>query len=485
MPKINTNKYFTLNKRGLCSILVGLMSIGATNINAQTIQLYINDSIQSSGVSKLNEQDIMVPIREICDALGGEIYYKSVENKYYILIEERMLVVQIGNADVWIDGKEVHLHIPPQIINGKLCISARALVEYFEFNIMWDSTNNVLYINDKVQGSSSSLNTPTETPVLPEGTDTLPSTPPTETPSNPPSTDDSMNGSNSSNGSINLENIKYISSSNQIVITKKGNLQAANIKLVDDYMQRTLKLQFDADYSYMLGNLNTTTVNDDSLTSIVITNSGYTEIQLKTPVVKAATITEDHENIYIKLNKPKEVYDKIVVLDAGHGDHDPGAVGINGVTEKSLNLQILNETVKALDNKGVKMYLTRKDDTYITLEGRTKVANEVEADYFISIHNNSGSAIANGTEVLYYPTDEASKRFASVVQEKFVSTLGVTNRGIKPRSDLAVLRGSKMPAILIEAGFITNQKDYEMLINTDKQRQMGTIIADSILVMFN
>lgn len=487
MPKKTTKKCLIPNKKGLSFLFVGLMSVSTININAQTIQLYINNNnIQTSGVSQINEKDIMVPIRELCDSLGGEIHYKAVENQYYILLDDTMLVVQIGNPDIWVDGEEIRLNVAPQTINGKLCIPARTLVEQLKFNVMWDSSNNVLYINDRL-GTNPTQNTEVQIPILPEGTDTIISDSTLDNTNNSPVINESTNGTNNSIGSnseIVNGNIKYIAELNQLVISKKGTVNLSNIEIVDDYMQRIIKVKFDRSYSQLF-NAATIAINDDALTSLSIKNNTYTEIELRTPIVKAATITEDQNNIYIKLNKPKEVYNKIVVLDAGHGDHDPGAIGINGITEKALNLQIMNETVRALENKGVTVYLTRSDDTFVALDGRTKVANEIESDYFVSIHNNSGVEIANGTEVLYYPTDEISKRFASIVQEKFVATLGVTNRGIKARSDLAVLRGSKMPAILIEAGFITNQKDYGMLVNPEKQRQIGTIIAESILQMFN
>lgn len=90
--------------------------------------------------------------------------------------------------------------------------------------------------------------------------------------------------------------------------------------------------------------------------------------------------------------------------------------------------------------------------------------NKSGATCFISIHCNSfGNETAHGTEVLYYPSSGKGKTLAAIMQEQLVKITGLTNRGIKPRADLHVLKATKAPAILIETAFVSNQKEENLL----------------------
>ena len=108
-----------------------------------------------------------------------------------------------------------------------------------------------------------------------------------------------------------------------------------------------------------------------------------------------------------------------------------------------------------------KVYLTRDTDRYPTLQFRAALANEIDADLFVSIHNNAASATVRGTETLYYPmaTDTRGKKIAQLIQDAIVSSCNMQDRGIKPRTDLYVLRNTNMTAVLLETGFITNPEE--------------------------
>jgi len=111
----------------------------------------------------------------------------------------------------------------------------------------------------------------------------------------------------------------------------------------------------------------------------------------------------------ISVGKPSEIYNKIVVLDAGHGGKDPGAVR-DSVYEKDINFSILYTHTKELfENSDIKVYYTRETDTFISLNDRTKFALEVGADLFISLHMNASVyESAKGTEVFYSKANNSS-----------------------------------------------------------------------------
>ena len=157
----------------------------------------------------------------------------------------------------------------------------------------------------------------------------------------------------------------------------------------------------------------------------------------------------------------------ILVIDAGHGGKDSGAIG-NGKYEKNMTLAIVKAAKAYFDKDSrFEVHYTRVSDTYPTLDGRCELANEVNADLFISCHINSAGSTARGTETLYNK-DRNSKtkkggitsyQLASMMQTYALKATGFTNRGLVNRTGLRVLRKTNMPAVIIEYGFISNKTE--------------------------
>ncbi|MGN0464853.1 MAG: N-acetylmuramoyl-L-alanine amidase [Lachnospiraceae bacterium] len=166
---------------------------------------------------------------------------------------------------------------------------------------------------------------------------------------------------------------------------------------------------------------------------------------------------------------------KIVVLDAGHGGADTGAIG-NGLKEKDLTLQIVKAAKTYFDkDPNFKVYYTRLTDKTLTLRSRSDFANQLNADVFVSIHINSFTSTSEGTETLYNPNrpnkkdDLTSYQLASIMQAKIRAATGFPNRGLVQRTGLSVLNRTTMPACLDEFGFITNPSEAKsMSQNTQK-----------------
>ena len=180
--------------------------------------------------------------------------------------------------------------------------------------------------------------------------------------------------------------------------------------------------------------------------------------------------------------------DLIVVLDAGHGGYDSGAEG-NRLYEKDLTLKIAKYCQAELASyKGVKVYMTRTKDTYISLDNRVAYAAKVKADVFVSLHINSAVSSAVGAEV-YYPNSNyrpsigtKGQKLARMIQNNLVA-LGLRNRGIKtwnlPNGTyddgsaadyLAVIRGCKkqnIPGVLVEHAFISNASDAKTFLSSN------------------
>lgn len=156
-----------------------------------------------------------------------------------------------------------------------------------------------------------------------------------------------------------------------------------------------------------------------------------------------------------------------ICVDAGHGGTDPGAVA-NGVQEKDVNLAIALKVAKLLEEDGAKVVLTRDGDYFVTLSGRVQIANSAGCDIFISIHANAGPSSASGFEVYHYYGSTRGKSLATYVDDEIAKEIPLRNRGVK-EAGFYVIKYTRMPAILIETGFVTNA--YDVSIITDENYQ--------------
>jgi N-acetylmuramoyl-L-alanine amidase len=218
----------------------------------------------------------------------------------------------------------------------------------------------------------------------------------------------------------------------------------------------------------------------------------------------------------------------VVVLDAGHGGHDPGNLG-NGYKEKDIALKIVLEIGEALEKiPNVEVVYTRKKDVFVDLFERGKIANKAKANLFVSVHCNAHSSQAYGTEtfvlgvhrnqtnfevakkensVIFLESDHKTKYggfdpnspesvisiligqeeyleqsilLASLIQGNFTNTLKRNNRDVK-QAGLIVLHQTVMPSVLVEVGFLTNKSEGAYLNSSKGQKEMAESIKDAIL----
>lgn len=190
-------------------------------------------------------------------------------------------------------------------------------------------------------------------------------------------------------------------------------------------------------------------------------------------------------------NTSNAKYQKVIVIDAGHGGTEPGTLGeLDGevvVKEKDINLKIANRVIKILRDKGYNIIATRTTDTYVGLTTRAEIANSADADLFVSIHNNSfEDPQAQGTLTMYAYDDPkegnniSGKTIAQIMQKELVKGTQGQDRGLLKNPQIVVIRKTEMPAILVECLFMSNEEDLLELLDDERLDKIAEHIAKGI-----
>ena len=274
----------------------------------------------------------------------------------------------------------------------------------------------------------------------------------------------------------------------QMRLTLPKNVTSDNVSIDNIHVDRTITIAINGigkDYfsEYPIRG------NADDIVDITYMSEDYVGvIELTLDDVVEVQLTSEDEYIYLDFVDPHQVYDKVVVIDAGHGGNMPGATKM-GVYEKDLDLQIALELKKLFDecDKNIGVYYTRTDDSNPSFAARVGLANDSGADVFLSIHNNSTASgrmsSISGTEVMYEGGDSTgeSKEFASICLDNLIQALGSKSKGTVVGDEVYIIRMSNVPVALVEVGFMTNAEELKNLQDTEYQKKTARALYDAVL----
>lgn len=183
-----------------------------------------------------------------------------------------------------------------------------------------------------------------------------------------------------------------------------------------------------------------------------------------------------------------------VVIDAGHGGYDPGKIAVNDALEKDINLLIAGYLKEALEKENVEVIMTRTTDTdfrdngadYIKtkdLKLRCEIIENADADYCISIHQNSFTdSSVKGAQVFYYSGSMEGEKLARVIQNSLIENIDRDNtRVAKANDDYYMLVNSHCPAVIVECGFLSNRVEAEKLCDSDYQKKTAEAICQGFI----
>lgn len=283
-----------------------------------------------------------------------------------------------------------------------------------------------------------------------------------------------------------IQDIKTVAdgTSTQVIITTSEAMTYSIGKLVANK-----KIYFDFQNT-IVRERKTINVNNSIMTTVRVAQNAVKPSYISRVVLDmksleefTSNISDDKTVLTIVFGTPSEIVEKkLIVLDPGHGGKDPGAI-ITDLYEKVLNLDIAKRVQALLKaDERFEVYMTRETDVFIELLDRAKLANDKDADLFVSIHNNSMPKGFSGTMVLYNASKNAeNKTLADVFQAVVGKVGGLKGIGTRSREDLVVLKNIEVPGVLVEVACMSNLADRRELRKESFKQNIAQAVYDAIV----
>ena len=302
---------------------------------------------------------------------------------------------------------------------------------------------------------------------------------------------ESMQQAPSAEATVEIEDTVVVKDEKLNIELPEGN-KVADVEIINDYVEHKVYVRFAKGVNNYSENY-VVRGSSNHISNLSYYRDGEAGV-LELSLDKACEHYYSYEDgfLCLEFKDLREAYDKIVVVDAGHGGKMPGAVKKN-IIEKDLNLAIvlkLKEVIEQADNQDIKVLYTRLEDVNPSYADRVGLANKLNADLFISVHNNASSTgkfnDENGTMVLYSQGEpnDVSKRFAEICLKNVTEMTGSKRLGLVKGNDIYVVRESEVPVALIEVGFMTNTKELDNLCSASYQYKIAQGIYNAILEAF-
>ncbi|MEK3781244.1 N-acetylmuramoyl-L-alanine amidase family protein [Paenibacillus sp. FSL R5-0810] len=432
----------------------------------------------SSGVKVDNiKGNVMIPIRVVSENLGFDVRWDKSSRSVTVSSSDKSVRMVVGNAQAELDGELVDLNLPPVLSGDTTLVPLRFVSQQMGLDVKWDNAAKAVYLTSPVPSSPDAGTSPGS--------------------GGGSGTDSSAPGNNAD-----LSTLTGISfSDNRLMISTEGTVAPSVFpmkgpdRIVVDLPNTVFSDAFLADHVMNPtsgGEMAVTDYPDVSKIRFALFSHSPSTVRVVIDLNGPASYGVTHESglTIVDLNAEGDMVippvppvsgsgKKIVVIDAGHGGSQPGATSVTGKSEKVMNLDLALKVEALLKNeKNIEVVMTRSDDSTLGLKDRVKIANDLKADIFVSIHGNSStSSSPNGTETYY--TRDASKQLANVIHKHLAKATGLFDRGVK-YSSLHVTRETKMPAVLLEIGFLSNKGDEAQLFNEDFQNRVAQGIVEGI-----
>ncbi|WP_309118589.1 N-acetylmuramoyl-L-alanine amidase [Paenibacillus sp.] len=416
---------------------------------------------------------------EAIAGLGGAAKAEKDGETYTISSGRKEVRFTIGEKQRFVDGAPATGDLTARSEEGGVYVPASWLTDMLGLKVVKDRFTDSVYVF-RLQAGAKPITT---IPAQPKENDPIVSTPPASTDPGKPATGSPVTVSEAQPM---FHGLTLDGDALHIAATGEVNPTVFVLKsperIVVDLPNATLErgpdgsasgtLAVDANHPYIAGIRYSLFATEPSTVRIVV--------DLKAPKPYSLRTAADGSGAVLHFTEAKPVK---VMIDAGHGGNDPGAISRTGKYEKDLTLAVTQKVLDRLENeKLVEPFSIREDDTYLAPAERAKVANAAGVDLFISIHaNTASSATVKGTETYYW--NDNSVEFAKQIHNSVLQAVGTADRKVK-QERFVVVRETTMPAALLELGFLTNAEDEAKLYNDAVQDRIADAIVASIKAYF-
>ena len=515
-------KCFVLAAVMIIMIIAANISVGAAGIQicydgathtytGAVYRLFVNNKEISAPMEPIIfNNHALVPVREVFEEMGATVEYDADARSVRVHYNSKFITMHINNNCAYINGKPVQIpdNVVPKLIYKpggltKTMVPVRFISESIGMDVEFDGDKGEIRITE--------LGKETAEPEEPVST---PTPKPTVKPTNPPRVDTSINVDNIdikmlSDTSLRVRvvcddspegKVSYFTLKNpeRVVVDFKGIgfSEGSTVEELDSDIIKSVRTGVDSERTRIV-------IDVDNLEDYSVDINGKKVfINVSVTGEKAEVVQSDKDYIQSGNSATDSKYNtgivkasaadakKLIMLDAGHGGTDPGALGtLNGKTikEKDLTLSITYKVKAILESNGYKVAMTRTGDTLPSLSERPQMANDKDCALFVSIHINSAEdESAAGTEVFYSEENNSdeygvtSQEFATNVLDGMLKYMNSKDRGVK-MANWAVIRRSNMPAVLLEVGFISNEAELKLMKSDDYQNKTARGIAEGII----
>ncbi len=419
---------------------------------------------------------VMVPIRVISENLNYKVQWNQSEGRVMIDGEGKSIQLFIGKKAASVGNKTYDLNTAPVVQNGTTLVPIRLVSEQMGIGVHWNNNDKIVTLSTSEASTGGGTNSGSET-------------------------------GNAENGLALVNGISFSESRLLITLDKNVTPKVSKMdspdRIVVDLPETDFSPAFAAQgQDASVGQIATLSVpNNDNVAQVrysqFSTDPSSVRVVIDLKNSRDYEVFTEGSLLIVDLVPPGTSPDpnattgptqpgtgvggsgkKVVVIDAGHGDQDPGAIG-SQTSEKKLNLGLALKVEALLKNDpNIDVVLTRSDDTFLQLKERVKIAEKLGADVFVSIHaNSSGSSAASGTETYYQRS--SSKKLAQTIHKYFVAATGFKDRGVQ-YGNFHVIRETTMPAVLLEVGFISNRAEESKMMDSAKQDEIAASVVKGI-----
>ena len=532
-----------LKKTGFLSLLSLISILTLAGYSQRKIQIFSGNQLTVQPILTLIDGKGYLQATDVAEMYNLKLDWYAISKKLTFSKYNKKVTIFINNTEVIIDNIKRKLTKSPFLDENMVMVPlelllTRAFNETFQHSTLWNRETRTLTITEKNENREETKEEDNEINILPPCIFTYPNYTKILIETISPLNYTVEKNTATTSISLNIFDGKLDIIKSALMV-KNGVVK--NISAQQEKTKASLNIEFDkfAGPFEVFKSSNPTGIvvkiknllhkNTFTETSLPFTPATQAKPLPKIiiPATQPPQTTAKEKNIPLEKiinNLPAHLKIKTIVIDPGHGGKDPGAVGPNGTNEKDLVLDVAKRLAKIIKKKmHIKVILTRNDDTFIPLAVRTQMANEKKADLFISIHVNASlSPETKGFEV-YFLSEKASDKEAEAVanmensviameepspklneltsilcsmtlnkymnnssllcslisREVTLMRLGIQNRGVK-QAAFHVLRGTKMPAVLVELGFLSNKGEERKLKNRNFRKKMTEAIYKGI-----